>query len=375
MLGKDKTEDIAKYISDHITCRIPNKMAFPTLHERVIKYQSHIHNSYCMRVKTVKGGRKIKTCRFGFPRPMGEQLVLRTVAESIHGRRNLNKKRLYNLPRSSNEENINDYNAAILFGWCGNMDIQFISEKSCALTNYITKYQTKAEKSFASDDFSSFLSNKSIGSNLWNFAMRALNNRECGALEAADTLLQISLFGTDSCTTVKFLDVRQNRSRKLKDKETLNKMSVDDTNIFCPNWIDDHYVNRPKDLDEWSLYEFSKWWDIVDTEPKRQTTFYFLYGEKFLRKRTNPYLINHYHFNPKQQPNDYYFSLLFLFKNWREQEELKCGKDNFIEAFNSVKDELKSAMEYHDRTVEFQKARDELEEELKLLEEQKADAA
>lgn len=43
--------------------------------------------------------------------------------------------------------------AAILLAWCGNMDIQFIGGKSGKLTEYITKYQSKAEKSFTTEDF------------------------------------------------------------------------------------------------------------------------------------------------------------------------------------------------------------------------------
>jgi len=45
--------------------------------------------------------------------------------------------------------------------------------------------------------------NKSLASYLWNIALRFTNNRECGALEAADTLLGILLYGTDPNTTVR----------------------------------------------------------------------------------------------------------------------------------------------------------------------------
>lgn len=67
---------------------------------------------------------------------------------------------------------------------------------------------------------------------MWNFGLRASNNRECGALEAADTLLGLPLFGTAPHTTFKFLDIRMNRSKRLKGKEILNEMNPDDENIF-----------------------------------------------------------------------------------------------------------------------------------------------
>lgn len=64
---------------------------------------------------------------------------MRDVASSIHGRRKLKlKSRLYDLRRTAEEIDINDYNPAILMAWEGNTDIQFIGEKSCAPTSYIT---------------------------------------------------------------------------------------------------------------------------------------------------------------------------------------------------------------------------------------------
>lgn len=104
------------------------------------------------------------------------------------------------------------------------MDIQFIGEKSCALSSYITKYQTKPEKSYAVQSFEVINNTKSLSSKLWNVALRSLNNRECGALEASDTLLEIPLYGTDKNTTIKWLDVSTNRNRRLKSKEEIEKL-------------------------------------------------------------------------------------------------------------------------------------------------------
>jgi len=46
-------------------------------------------------------------------------------------------------------------------------------------------------------------SKKLLASKLRNFVMRSLNNRECSALKAADTLLENPLYDTDSDTIVK----------------------------------------------------------------------------------------------------------------------------------------------------------------------------
>lgn len=49
VLGKSPIEDVASFISKYITCHLPDKLAFPTLHHRVKKFQTHSHNNYCMR--------------------------------------------------------------------------------------------------------------------------------------------------------------------------------------------------------------------------------------------------------------------------------------------------------------------------------------
>lgn len=118
------------------------------------------------------------------------------------------------------------------------------------MTDYVTKYTTKAEKS-STDDIFRVIQNKSASSNLWSIGLRALNNREYGALEAADTLLQFSLFGTDLNTVIKWVDVSMKRSRKVKSKSEMLKMDGDDQDIFCPNWVD---VIIPKDQNSWTTF-------------------------------------------------------------------------------------------------------------------------
>ena len=101
------------------------------------------------------------------------------------------------------------------------MDIQFIGEKSRTLTWYITKYETKAERSPSGDVFNDIQSNKPLASRLWAFSLRAVSHRECDAPEAAGTLLGIPLYGSDSETTIKWLDVNEIRNRKLKDRREI----------------------------------------------------------------------------------------------------------------------------------------------------------
>ncbi|XP_036140876.1 uncharacterized protein LOC118644972 [Monomorium pharaonis] len=296
-----------------------------------------------------------------FPRPVTETLRMRDVATSIAGRKQLkHQSRLYDLPRTADEVDINDYNSALLTAWEGNMDIQYIGEKSTLLTWYVTKYVNKPGKSELSDfDLESFKNNKnkSLASVLWNFGLRSLTNRECGALEAADTLLSIALYGTDRNTTIKWLNVNRIRQRKLKSRKEIETLNGESTDIFCPSVIDDYYPNRPQELESVSLYEFVQWYDITTIEPRSNNIEYYkINNSHYLKRRKRACLINHYKYNVETRPEDYFFSLLLMFKPWRNLEEIRDGCDTYAQAFEKEKLHLTEAWQYHEKVQELQKA-------------------
>ena len=218
---------MVKFITKYVSCQIPNKTLSPILHDRVMKYQHHRCNQYCLRSKKTKKGIR-KVCRFGFPRPQRDSVCLRSVVEAVAGRKALKANScLYDLPRTAGQRMINDYNPATLLVWEGNMDIQFIGEKSAILNWYITKYTTKAEKSHSNAAFAEVTSTKSLASRLWNVALRSLSNRECGAMEVSDTLLGISLYETDPETVFRWADVNMVRSRKVRNFQEINDLPED----------------------------------------------------------------------------------------------------------------------------------------------------
>lgn len=258
VLGESTNEQVAEFIAKTITCRLPDKNKFPTLFERVNTCQMHKDNSYCLRNKKTNTG-LTNICRFGFPRPITDSFIVRDVATSIAGRRQLKtKSRLYDLPRNADETHIYDYNPAILLTWHGNMDIQFIGEISGALSSYVTKYQTKPEKTNTAQTFDVINSTKSLSNKLWNIGLRSFGNRECGSLEASDTLLGIPLFRTDPQTTIKWLGVSFNRNRRLKSKKDIEQLDTESTEIFYASLIDTHYPNRPLGLESLSLFEYAR---------------------------------------------------------------------------------------------------------------------
>ena len=137
--------------------------------------------------------------------------------------------RLYELPRKSGEERINDYNPACLYVAQCNIDLQFIKEESSTVCDYICKYQTKAEKTGLNLKFGK--SAKSTSSTLWSLALSGMQNRDVGTMEAADALLGHWLTKTDPKTFVKWVDTSENKKRMLKPKKELLN-NLDSTDIY-----------------------------------------------------------------------------------------------------------------------------------------------
>lgn len=219
---------------------------------------------------------------------------------SVTGRKRLRARtRLYDLPRTEEEKYINDYNPAILTAWEGNMDIQYVGEESTLLNWYCTKYVTKSETSCGfrvldvnnNDVNNNDVNNNDVNNNvvnnakddtikswrqrIWNFALRCLNMRECGAIEAVETLLGVPLYSTDPSTTIRWVDVNQVRSRKLKTRSEIEILDPESTDIFCPSIVDTYYPNRPNELETMCLYDFAKWYDVTKVKPKRESSKYF----------------------------------------------------------------------------------------------------
>ena len=59
--------------------------------------------------------------------------------------------KIYYLKRGENEVRVNDYNPLLLMLWRATMDLRYISEPSLAMTEYVSGYVTKAEKSNIQD--------------------------------------------------------------------------------------------------------------------------------------------------------------------------------------------------------------------------------
>ena len=339
IVGVDDPDIVTSFIDDRITCKLPNKDDNPTLHKLVTKYNTHVCNNYCRRVKKVNGTFIVK-CRFLFPHPVSDTTQLYNVDECLKS-----KKTLYSLARTSEETRINAYNPLLMLLWKANvnMDIQYIGESSGALCNYISGYITKAEKSHMQETWEEITSNKSIYSRLFSFGVRSLRSRECGLYEASDILLGDHLYSKSA--EVQWVNVNQSEKRKRRIKKytelkNIAKSNPDSTSIFEANLIDDHYPNRPSGLENVCLHDYVSGYKRVKSMGVTKTV-----------PRNKHILVNHFVYNPakEEQKDNYYYSLLVLFVPFRNESDLISEGHTPEMAFNSHVASNVAMKEYHNK--------------------------
>ena len=124
--------------------------------------------------------------------------------------------KIYYLKRGENEVRVNDYNPLLLMLWHANMDLQYISETSLALTEYVSGYVTKAEKSNVQDIWNDISNSDSVYKHLFQFGMRSMRSREVGLYEASDILLGDHLH--EKSATVQWIgdDMPHKRKKNVK---------------------------------------------------------------------------------------------------------------------------------------------------------------
>eukprot|EP00116_Pleurobrachia_bachei_P000239 sb/3460501/ len=340
VIGESTEEEVSTFIQERITCRLPDKTLEPTLHRIVKKYQLHSCRKYCLRsVKALGKGRKRRrftmACRFGFPLQGSSKFHLRDVMSSLVGRfRRKFKKRLYDLPRTREERNINAYNPACSLLWGGNMDIQFMSENSFSICEYVCKYILKEEVSNINCDFSKVADTSGTAFQRYSkFAYAFLKQREMSANEAVDIML---LTGGDLWTSSeKYVWVPttlpEKRSRTLKKISELEK-DASSKELFHPDFLHDYYPNRAKEEDNnLNLFRFVSKYERDYSKKGRK-----------LKKRKNEPVVYHHHHNIKKEPELFYYSMLSLYKPWRKESDIMGKSKSYQEEFLRCSDDPSS---------------------------------
>lgn len=156
------------------------------------------------------------------------------------------------------------------------------------------------------------------------------------------------MYGTDKNTTIKWLDVKIIRNRRLKSKTEIENLDNQSTDLYYPSMIDIHYPNRPTEMENTNLFNFASKYDIVKKKPHLTELECYEYpGYGFIKKRPRSHLIKHPIYNWKLEPEKYFHSLLMLFKPWREESELLGVSNTYFEAFMLCKNTVESAIDYH----------------------------
>ena len=184
VVGESRAKDVTRFIDESVTCNIPSKDTCPELHEIVTRYQLHKCSNYCMKKRKFSKNIFVTKCKFGFPRPVSEETVLKNVQQSMKA-----EKRIYHLKRSKEEVRVNDYNPLLLLLWKANIDVSFTSECSLALADYVSGYVTKAERGHMQDLWQDILDDRGIYSKLFRIGIRCLDSRPIGLYKTCDILL------------------------------------------------------------------------------------------------------------------------------------------------------------------------------------------
>ena len=244
------------------------------------------------------------------------------------------------------------------------MDIQFIGEISYSLEQYITKYITKADKSHLTNDDFGF--NESTISQIWHGIFMLLRSREIGAPEAWGRWLLNELYQCSETFVFVSTVYFKNRVRTMKSYTALQGADSKSTEIFEKDMLSTFYPERPNNLEKMSLKDYAanyvraylqkKPATDADKQSEDHSNYYKndslikLNGNNngYMRKRAKEALVYHHDIDPQVDPEQYYFSLLLLFKPWRKEEDLMQKYKNYQEAFQQSLKEIPQMKAYHD---------------------------
>ena len=356
LIGQNSDEEVLDFIGKHISCKMPNPNQDPIMYGLVKKFQLHKCNSYCLRRPKKCHGKA--RCKFGFPRAACLKPVLHGVASSIASHKTGSyMKRLYELQRNHNEKCVNDYNPILLYLWQGNVDMQFIGEKSESLVDYISKYATKAPRSEITDfDLNAMKNeNKSTWAQLFQAASRLMKDREVGAMEARNFMLSENPIKTDA--TFFFINSVYASKRKsmLKSKKDLKSLPDDSTDIYYGDLISTWYPKRPPYdgpicLKDMSLYEFASNYERIGNAAadkiRDKSVLLRLDGNAgFMKRRSQDpkkslVIYGPSHLDPLKDSEAYYFSFLLLHKPFWHESLLMGSSDSYQKEFEKLKNDL-----------------------------------
>ena len=173
---------------------------------------------------------------------------------------------------------------------------------------------------------------KSVYNRLFKFGIRTLHSKECGLYEVSGMMLGESM--CEKSVTVMWTNVAMPHKQnwRLKDKKLLNdilKVNPNSENIFEADLLGTFYPNRPAHLDDLCRLDFMANYNYYSKDAN---------GLRKYRKLQKARLVNHKLFNPEkeEQRQDYFYSLILLFAQFRDESCLLGQNKTAEKGFNRL---------------------------------------
>ena len=206
------------------------------------------------------------------------------------------------------------------------------------LNRYVTCYQTKAEQNEAEGFWANLDHSKTKYGKYKSAGLQLLGKRDTGGYEAADKLLGHHFYGSSDHVIWVGADIPSKRGRRLKSKNDLDALNKDSTDLFYENMVETFYKNRPKFLENSSLYEVTSKYEWTQRKPadKDVAEKMKLFNDKGYFHSVKERVVKTPNMQLKMDTTErYYHNLLMLFKPWRDEDkDLLGGCKTFEESFH-----------------------------------------
>jgi DNA replication protein DnaC len=321
--GREQAPDfIDKYISAQLP---PDDEESRFLYQLVSRLQVHHHTNSCLKGK--------RTCRFDFPRLVSGTTRIKTVTDTG------SPARFYVLRRGEHDKWINPYNKDVLMAWQANMDIQIVGSKYAAavyVCTYVCKHEPDMIREMISKTIGSLPATASPRQKLSKLGNVILTHRILSGQESAFRMCGLQLVYSTRATI--YINARplNKRFRMKKAKKDIESLPADSSDIFVRG-LPDHYQARPNtdEFTNMSIASFACWYNVVSANGKQaKNSVPLQHLEKCIKKRTKMSCLRTFQTSLAKDEEEFYYSLLYLFLPWRNEEDLILPFPNAKEAFS-----------------------------------------
>ena len=262
-----------------------------------------------------------------------------------------NKGSVVLLKREPSECMVNNYNGPVMLAWQANMDLQYVLN-AYACIMYVASYIMKTDRAMdvLLKHVASEARTEELKSQMRKVGSAFLTHREVNAQEAVYRLLSLPM--KQLSRSVVFVDTNPKNERiaVLKDKDTLDQLHDDDTNVFQKSLID-RYQHRPREVQSMCLAEFAATYvtnyqhsddsecDALPASDSKTMSTEIKLTDGFgkMNKRKREAVIRFRRYNKDAEPSNWYRAKLMLYYPWYdEQADLLGGYSTYEQHYRHV---------------------------------------